>query len=140
LRDYDWSDGNQYLIGLDENCEVTTTMKNGNIGNSPKRRIIHQVYVAGLKLNDDVFRNDISRKIALKLLKSQYEATILAGWEMSPKYPMRQGANRLILTSPENGIFGNEMNLICEAVVGCGDLIVKSGLSVYFICFDDTTL
>jgi hypothetical protein len=93
--------------------------------------------VPGLKLNDDVSTNDISRKIALELLKSQYEATILAGWEMAKKYPMRQGANKLILTSPGSGILGNVMNLIYEAVGGCGDLIVKSGLCVYFIYFDE---
>jgi hypothetical protein len=29
------------------------------------------------------------------------------------------------------------MKQICEAVLGCEDLIVKSGLKIYFMCFDD---
>jgi hypothetical protein len=137
FRNHDWSDRSQYLIGLHENCEVTTTIKDGRIVNSPKGRITHQVYVAALNFNGDVFSNEISRQIGLELLKAQYEATILAAWEMSTKYPMRQGAKRLILTALGGGVFANPMDHVCEAVLKCGDMIMKSGLTVYFTCFDD---
>jgi hypothetical protein len=136
FKDHDWSNRDQYLIGLHENCEITTTIKDGRIVNAPKGRISHQVYVAALNFNGDVFSNDISRKIGFELLKAQYEATVLAGWEMSTKYPTRHGAKRLVLTAPGGGFFANPMDQICRAVLGCADLIVKSGLSVYFMCFD----
>jgi hypothetical protein len=139
LKDYNWSDPKQYLIGMHENCEVTTTEKNGEIVEAPKGRIAHQVYGSALNFNGDVDQNEISKKIGFELLQAEYQATVLAGWEMANKYPGRKGSGKLVLTALGGGVFANPVDLICKAVLSCARLIVKSGLKVYFVCFDDFT-
>jgi O-acetyl-ADP-ribose deacetylase (regulator of RNase III) len=77
-----------------------------------------------------------SLNIAKHLLSAEYQATVLAGWEMSRKYPGRAGSSRLVLTALGGGVFGNPRPLIIEAVKSSLDIIRKSGLDVYFVCYD----
>lgn len=137
-----WDDLNQFSIGLHENCEVTTMSNQGSppiTTGVPVGRIVHHVYAAAFDFAGNVVRNETSLKIGGQLLKAEYQATVLAGWEMSKKYPNRQGSKRLVLTALGGGVFGNPYKLIIDAVESTVDLIRKSGLDVYFVCYDSMT-
>jgi O-acetyl-ADP-ribose deacetylase (regulator of RNase III) len=73
------------------------------------------------------------------MLAAEYQATVLAGWEMSQKYPGRAGSGRLVLTGIGGGVFANPWEIIIGAVASAKDLIRQSGLQVYFVCFDRRT-
>jgi O-acetyl-ADP-ribose deacetylase (regulator of RNase III) len=94
------------------------------------------VYAAAFNFYSKVEQNEISMRIAKQMLSAEYQATVLAAWEMSRKYPGRAGSRRLVLTALGGGVHGNPRPLIIEAVASSVDLIRKSGLDVYFVCFD----
>jgi hypothetical protein len=138
LADANWDDLNQFCIGLHENCELTTMSvprsRSITVG-VPAGRIVHHVYAAAFNFCGKVEQNEISMRIAKQMLSAEYQATVLAAWEMSRKYPGRAGSRRLMLTALGGGVFGNPRPLIIEAVGSSLDLIRKSGLDVYFVCY-----
>jgi hypothetical protein len=139
LAQQDWTDLNQFYVGLHENCEVTTTavQGSGRITEAvPEGQIVHHVYAAAFNFSGSVEKNQTSLSIGKQLLSAEYQATVLAAWEMSLKYPGREGSRRLVLTALGGGVFGNPRSLIIEAVASSLELIQKSGLDVYFVCYD----
>jgi hypothetical protein len=70
------------------------------------------------------------------MLIAEYRATVLAAWELSQKYPGRQGSNKLVLTFLGGGVFANPRAMICEAIISSKDVIVQSGLEVYILCWN----
>jgi hypothetical protein len=137
-----WDDLNQFYVGLHENCEVTT-MARGDSGlitkGIPQGQIVHQVYAAALDFDQHVVKNETSLRISRHLLAAEYQATVLAGWEMSQKYPGRAGSGRLVLTALGGGYFANPWEVIIGAVASTKELIRQSGLEVYFVCFGRRT-
>jgi hypothetical protein len=142
LKPYNWEEFvPKFLIGVHENCEVTTTETPPNFSDAPPGRIVHQVYAAAFNFNywnDGVNDNPITRDIAEKLLRAEYRATILAAWELSLKYPGRTGSKKLVLSLLGGGVHGNPMELICGAITSCEALIVDSGLQCYVVCYSGT--
>jgi hypothetical protein len=132
----DWSDLSQFDVGLHENCEVTTGADLA-VSAVPTGRIVHHVYAAAFNYNGTVEGNEVSRRIGAQMLAAEYQATVLAAWEMSRKYPGRAGSNRLLLTALGGGVFGNPRKMIIEAVASAKEIIRESGLQVYFVCFDE---
>jgi hypothetical protein len=65
---------------------------------SPQGQIVHHVYCGGFNFAGPVTENETSLRMARQLLAAEYQATVLADWEMSQKYPEREGSARLILT------------------------------------------
>jgi hypothetical protein len=139
LADKDWDDLTQFDVGLHENCEVTATAVGGAItlAGVPADQIVHHVYAAAFNFAGTVVANDTMRRIGGKMLAAEYQATVLAAWEMSRKYPGRPGSNRLVLTALGGGVFSNPRKLIIDAVASCEEIIRQSGLQVYFVCYDE---
>jgi hypothetical protein len=138
----DWDDLDQFYVGLHENCEVTTMARRGSgpiTSGVPEGQIVHHVYAAAFNFAGTVARNETSLRIARQMLSAEYQATVLAGWEMSQKYPGYAGSGKLFLTAIGGGVFANPLEIIVGAVASAKDLIQKSGLQVYFVCFDRRT-
>jgi hypothetical protein len=102
---------------------------------APPGRITHQVYAAALQFVTNVPMTPQSLTIGKKLLIAEYRAAVSAAWELSRKYRGRKGSNKLFLTFLGGGVFHNPSHIICEAICSCKDLIVKSGLKVYLVCY-----
>jgi hypothetical protein len=134
---YNWSDLSQFAVGVHEGCEITTTISGGGYADAPAGRITHQVFAAALNFARDVVMTDSTLEVARALLAGEYRATVIAAWELSLRHPDRAGSKRLYLTFLGGGVFGNPRNVICEAISGCADLIVQSGLQVYVVCFSE---
>jgi hypothetical protein len=137
LAQYDWKTmDSKFLIGLHENCQVTTTQVGTKFADAPPGRIIHQVYAAAFDFRRIVV-DDTMMEIARRMLTAEYKATILAAWEMSRKYPGRAGSNKLSLTLLGGGVFRNPFPLICDTIMACEEVLVQSGLEAYVVCYDD---
>jgi hypothetical protein len=140
LASIDWASvAPRVCVGLHENCEVTTTQCRAGFKDAPRGRIVHQVYGAAFNLGQDVKKCGATLRIGYELLAAQYRATILAGWEMSLKYPERAGSKKLFLTLLGGGVFGNPFEMICRAIASCQQLIIDSGLECYVVCFSSNT-
>jgi hypothetical protein len=140
IADANWDDLSQFYVGLHENCEVTTRLVPGlgiQVTGIPKDQIVHHVYAAAFNFAGSVPLNKQTRLIGEKLLCAEYQATVMAAWEMSRLYPGRAGSNRLVLTALGGGVFANPREMIVAAVASCTDMIRESGLQVYFVCFDE---
>lgn len=140
VKDHNWEDLDQFLIAVHEDCQVTTsTRQNGALTTDPdvvpKDQIVHHIYVAALNFCGTVQLTPVSELIAKQLLKAEYQATVLAAWELSKKYPGRQGSNKLVLTAVGGGVFGNESAWIVEGIASAAEIIRQSGLDVYFVCY-----
>ena len=139
LASHNWDDLDQFYVGCHSNCELTTTqLPSRAFADAPPGRIVHHVYAAALSYTYYVDKNDVTLKIGEALLKAQYQAHILASWENSQKYPGRAGSKRSVMTLLGGGVFGNSMEMICNAILSCQDLIVKSGLEVFVTCYDES--
>ena len=137
LKEHDWSNLDQFMVGIHSNLEVTTTRGGEGFVDAPPGRIVHHVFGAALSYTYYCHTDETTLMIGEALLRAQYQATILAGWEHSLKFPGRAGSKRVVLTLLGGGVFGNSMEMIAEAIASCKDLIVKSGLEVYVVCFSD---
>jgi hypothetical protein len=67
------------------------------------------------------------------LARKSNASRLLAAWELSRKYPGRQGSNRLVLTFLGGGAFYNLRELICSVIGEAKDVIIQSGLGVYAV-------
>jgi hypothetical protein len=135
LADFDFADPDVYAVGLHENCEVTTVQVGpGTFAPAPPGRVVHHVYAAALNMGT-VVRAERVIEIAQQLLVGMYRATVTAAWAMSLKYPDRAGSKRLVLTLLGGGAFHNDPEWIGQAIAAAEDIIVKSGLEVYVVCF-----
>jgi hypothetical protein len=137
IAGHDWDDLNQFYVGVHENCEVTTTrgVSPSTFKLAPPGRIVHHIYAAAFNFTGSVDQNKVSLRIAGRLLAAEYRAAVLAAWELSQKYPGREGSNKLVLTLLGGGVFYNPRGLICGAIAEAKDLIVQSGLDVYVVCW-----
>jgi hypothetical protein len=118
---------------------VTTTRAGKNFTDAPKGRIVHHVYAAAFNYAGDVTNTAVTREIGGKLLAAEYQATVTAAWALSQKCPGRKGSNKLFLTLLGGGVFENAYEMICKAIKSSQELIVKSGLEVYVVCFSGHT-
>jgi hypothetical protein len=103
----------------------------------PAGQTVHHVYAAAFNFRGPVTQNHVSERIARQLLCAEYQATVLAAWQMSKKYPGRAGSKRLVLTALGGGVFDNPFEWIIGAVASTEELIRQSGLTVYFVCFHE---
>ena len=139
---FDFTNLSKYKVASHKNCQVTMTQKDGQFvavepENGKQPQIAHHVYAAAFNLNGDVCVDNFTIKITESLIYAQYRNTILCAWDNSIQYPGREGSNKLYLTILGGGVFGNPIELICEQIVKCKDLIVDSGLDVYVVCFNN---
>ncbi|OHT08435.1 hypothetical protein TRFO_23134 [Tritrichomonas foetus] len=138
---FDWDNLDHYKVGVHRNCQVTTT-------ETPNRKfylhdnenhIVHQVYAAAFNFQGNCDLCKFTEKIGANLLKAEYMATVYAAWENSLLYPDRPGSNKLYLTLLGGGVFGNPENLILGAIAECCEVIEKSGLDVYIVCYCESS-
>ncbi|EAX96662.1 hypothetical protein TVAG_489440 [Trichomonas vaginalis G3] len=132
---FDWNNLNHYKIGSHSNLTVTTSRLNGRIMKTDMKQIAHHVYAAAFNFNGNVVETPFTTEISEYLLEAEYKATILQAWDNSIKYAGRKGSNKLYLTLLGGGVFGNPMDLICDSITNNIDLIKRSGLEVYVVCF-----
>jgi hypothetical protein len=145
VKDANWDDLDQFRIGVHEHGQVTTSTLSGRSVTTdpdvvPQGRVVHHVYAAAFNFRGMVALTPVSERISRQMLKAEYQATVLAAWEMSKKYPGRTGSQRLVLTALGGGVFDNPRTWIVEAILSCEDLIRRSGLQVYFVCFSQSAL
>lgn len=142
-QNFDWENTDNYYIGVHRNCQVTIARgKNDmyrNFIEVQKPKIVHQVFASTLAFDSYSIRNDFTLSIARNLLYAEYKAIILASWENSLLYPGHSGSNKVFLTLLGGGVFHNPFDIICEAITRNQDIIEKSGLDVYLVCFDKNT-
>lgn len=135
---FDWSNLDSYQIGVHQNCQITMNRsKNGVIINPDSEQVVHQIFCAAFSFPRSVVANDFTYEIDSNILKAEYRATILAAWNNSILYPGKSGSNKCVLTLLGGGVFHNPINIICDAINECKDVIELSGLDVYVVCFDN---
>lgn len=129
-----------WQVGIHRNCQVVIKRgENGTFSLAPSNRIANHVYAAAFNFQSDVEMTDLTKKVATDLLTGEYRAAILAAWENSALFADRAGAKKLSLTLLGGGVFGNPIEIICDAIKSNVDLIKESGLDVYVACFDNGT-
>ncbi|OHT01572.1 hypothetical protein TRFO_31554 [Tritrichomonas foetus] len=147
--DFDFSDFNHYKIAIQRNCEVVlrrdrsvftkfcvnecNDSKNGSDKNDEQTQMVHQVFCVHFDFKNDIIPTKFTKTIVRNILEAQYRMTIMAAWENSLLYPNKPGSKVLFLT-PLGSRMGTSRRLIAEAVEACKDLIIDSGLEVYFSC------
>ena len=137
-KGFDFKNEDLYGIGVHENVEVTTDRDGPDmLKDSRPDTFVHQIFCSTLNMGGTAKRCPETFGIVEQMLLSLYKATILAAWDLSLRYPGRPGSNKLVLTAVGGASFRNPKEMICNAVVACRDLIIASGLEVYFACFDD---
>lgn len=135
---FDWSDLSKYYVGVHSNCEVTTKqVRDRGTFAEVANQMVHQVYAAAFNFAGSVSSDEYMIEVAKNLLKAEYQATVLAAWENSIRYPDRAGSKKLVLTLLGGGVFANPVGIVCEAIRSAEKLIIDSGLEVYVVCFDD---
>ncbi|KAH0792533.1 hypothetical protein GPJ56_003518 [Histomonas meleagridis] len=143
---FDWTNEDNYLVGVHENCQVTTNRADPPNGTGPNHdyfqesepgRISHQVYASSFNFRTLVVKSDFTFGIVRNLLRSEYKSTILAALDHSIRYPGRKGSNKCVLTFVGGLAFGNPIELICKAITDNEKVIMDSGLNVYINCFDE---
>lgn len=126
-------------IGVHRKCQVTTTQFGRELCRVQDGQFVNQIFTAALNFGGTVTPNSVTLAAAKELLIAQYKATILAAWENSQMCSGLPGSNKLVLTLLGGGVFNNPMPTICDAIVRCQELIVKTGLDVHVVCFSDDT-
>lgn len=133
---FDWNNPNHYLIGLQRNNEVmirrdSIVYSKLCINTEPPK--VHQVFCVRFDFLKDVVSCAFTKQVVKHVLEAQYRMTILAAWENSLIYPNSPGSKILFLV-PLGAEVGTSRRAIAEALSSCVDLIVDSGLEVYFSC------
>ena len=134
---FNWANPDNYQVGVHQNIDVTlgrSGLHGKNIRIVTNQRI-HQFFCSTLCFGN-VGKSDATLEIAQNIVCNEYKMTVLSEWENSLKYPGRKGSKKLFLCLIGGGTFGNPIELICEEVSKAVDLIVKSGLEAYLVCFN----
>ncbi|KAH0787013.1 hypothetical protein GPJ56_009011 [Histomonas meleagridis] len=134
---FNWSNPDNYQVGVHQNIDVTLG-RSGNRGNQfriVENQRIHQVFCSTLCFGY-VEKSNANLKIAENILSNEYKLTVLSAWENSLKYPGKKGSKKLFLCLIGGGAFGNPIDLICRSISSAVELIIKSGLEVYLVCFN----
>ncbi|KAK8878307.1 hypothetical protein M9Y10_005072 [Tritrichomonas musculus] len=139
FKNFDFTNENAYLIGVHQNCQVTTNREYNwtYIDTLDQNKIVHQVFASTLSLGGYATKNEENIKIMNNILINEYKLTILAAWENSLQYPNHPGSNKCVLSLLGSGSFSNPIPAVASAIIANKDLIIKSGLDVYIICFID---
>lgn len=138
LEKFDFENEKNYKIGVHENVQITTNRVNGfTYTDSEPGQFVHQVFCSSFALGDYVKKDERIIPILKNLLKTEYKATILAAHENSLKYPGFLGSNKCVLTALGMGFFCNPPPIVCEAIKSTKEVIKRSGLDVYLVCFAD---
>lgn len=137
FNEFDFLNENAYLIGVHQNCQVTTNRGSNCklVDVSHENKIVHQVFAASFSLGKNVISNQKNIEIMKFMLATEYKLTILAAWENSLMFPDHVGSNKCVLTLIGAGIFFNPIEVVASAILANKDLIVKSGIDVYVTCF-----
>lgn len=140
FQDFDFTNENAYLIGLHQNCQVTTNrvVDWTYEDTSDKNKIVHQVFASTLSMGGYATKNKQNTEIMKIILRVMYKLTILAAWENSIKYPNHPGSKKCVLSLLGSGSFSNPVEDVGEAIKANKELIQKSGLDVYVVCFGDS--
>lgn len=138
LMRFDWGDLTKCSVGVHENCEVTTTSDvSRNFIPAPAGRIVHQIYTSAIDFGGaGVAETDDMLSIGRQILMAEYQTSIKAAWELSKKYPERAGSRCLVLTLLGGGVSRNPIEVICEVIASCENMIKESGLQVFVVIFD----
>jgi hypothetical protein len=89
--------------------------------------VAHHVDAASLDFARSVPRSGAMGRVARWVLQGMYQAP--------QKYKKLNGANKCVLTVVGGGVFQNDTAWIVEAIRSCEELIVKTGLHMFLICF-----
>lgn len=144
-KKFNWSDENNYPVGVHNNCDVLLTRASNRkfkiVDKKSKPIIANHVYAASFNLYDDVVMNNFTLQILQHILEAEYKSTILSAWENSIKMEEegRQGAKKLFLTLLGGGVFGNPKDIIAKSIISSKDELIKSGLEVYAVAFDEAS-
>jgi hypothetical protein len=130
--DFDWDQPDLIPVGVHREVDVTL----GRVGKHFRMvtdQRIHQVYGATLGFNGHVPYNERSDKVARKMVEEFYRATILAAWENSVMFPGWPGSKKCYLTIVGGGVFLNPPEFVGDAITKCQQIIIDSGLDVFFV-------
>ena len=138
-ENFDYSDLNLYQVGVHQNIDVTLGRagRNGNYYKIITDQRIHQVFCSTIPFGN-VPDSEFELKVASYILNAEYKLTILSAIENSIKYPDKKGSNKVFLCLLGAGNFENPISIITGAIADCKDLIIKSGLDVNLVCFNQS--
>lgn len=133
---FDWDNLKHYKIGIQRNNEVNIrrdpmVYSKFCINKSPQK--VHQVFCVRFDFTKDMISCKFTKKITKHICEAQYKMSILSAWENSLLYPDLPGSKILFLV-PLGAELGASRRAIAEALSACTDLIIESGLDVYFSC------
>jgi hypothetical protein len=131
-------------VGLHRDAQVTfgQQMGNNHCRVEDPQQIVHQVFTAGLDLGtasgstnykflSSEHRAEVERR-AQMLLDAAYESTI--------KIAAAFGKKKVFLTLVGGGVFNNDLSWIAQALAKNSDFIKQSGLEVYLVIYDYSSL
>lgn len=141
LKTFDWTNYNNFKVGIHRNCQVTTARATRrDFADVQENLIVHHVYAAALNFMGCCTKNEFTLEISTQMLTAEYRATILSAWENSLLYPDLPGAKKCFLTLLGGGVFDNPIRIIATAIMNNADLIKASGLEVIVVFFNDEYL
>ena len=137
FQEFDFTNENAYLIGVHQNCQVLTNRLCDwtYIDTSDQQKIVHQVFASTLSLGGYATKTPKNIEIMKNILLNMYKLTILSAWENSIQYPNHAGSKKCVLSLLGSGSFSNPIEIIAQAIKENKELIKKSGLDVYIVCF-----
>jgi hypothetical protein len=131
---FDWSDLNAYRIGLQRKCPITLTAQDGFLTVLDSKHFVHQVFMGTLNFSGMAVKTEFTRNLARVILTAGYRATLLAAWENSILFPSAEGADRCFLAMAANDATQIPVEVMCQAIADCEDVIMNCGLEVVLVC------
>lgn len=135
---FDWDNLDNIQIGVHSHLHaiMSRSNKKWHLKINEKPQYINQIFTAALAYNSYTVMNQFTLDIGSKILRADYCASILAGWDNSLKWPDYPGSNKLFLTLVGGGFFRNPISMVAEAIKFNKQKIIDSGLDVYLMCFN----
>lgn len=134
---HDWSNLDNYKVGLQTQCPVIVKKDGQLMSLVEKQKQVHLVFCSALSyLNFPSCPT--AYKISQYMAEAQIKATILAACENCRRFPGKPGSNKLFLRPlGVNELYDNPVVWTTRAIIQCKSLIEQSGLDIFFICEDD---
>lgn len=136
---FDFTNEKYYEIAVIQNAEVTTDRISiyKKYFDSKPNQFVHQIFASSFDLGYLVQPVEKNIEIMKFILFFEYKMIILQAIENSISFPNRNGSNKLVLTLIGAGFFHNPIEIVCGAISDNIELIKKSGLDIFLVCFDD---
>jgi hypothetical protein len=131
---FDWGLPDVISVGVHREIDVTMGRASREFRIVEGQRV-HQVFGAALWFGSFIRMMERTEAIGRAILSEVYRNTILAAWENSQLFPGRPGSRKCFLTLIGTGVFRNPPALVADAISGCREIIVDSGLDVYLVCW-----